>query len=241
MSYERIRPRKGYELAMEQIKARIESGELAPGSRLASVVELAASLGVGRSTVREALSALQAMGWVSIRQGGGTFVAAELPREAEPAESGDIFFTRARSLKELLEIRQILETGAASLAAAQRSEADLAELRGILDVMRGALGSEAESEAADVRFHLALSRAAGNPLLAELMDSLSVRLHDSMRESRRLWFYAGRAEAERLLEEHEAIYAAVDAANPELAHARMRDHLAKVERQLRRRLHNPGG
>jgi GntR family transcriptional repressor for pyruvate dehydrogenase complex len=235
MVFDQVKPLKGYELVMEQIKSRIRNGEFAPGTKLSSVVDLASSFGVGRSTIREALSALKAMGLVEIRQGGGTYVSAELPKEQAPGE-GNSLFASAESIQELLEVRKILETGCASLAARNRSAEDLEAIGHELKLMELYLNDEAKGEEADVRFHLKLAEATHNSLLIPMMESLSQRLHDSMRESRKLWFYGERAEANRLLREHSDIFEAVREQDETRAHEAMRTHLLKVENVVRRAL-----
>lgn len=231
MSFRQVKPLKGYEIVMEQLKESILSGTYAPGAKLASVVELAAAFGVGRSTIREALSALKAIGLVEIRQGGGTYVSAELP--AEPADGASLF-ANAQSIRELLEVRKILETGCVSLAARNRTEEDLQAIGEELLEMETYLHDEAKGEEADVRFHLKLARATHNSLLIAMMESLSERLHDSMRESRRLWFYGERAEARRLLREHSDIFEAVRERDEQQAFDAMNTHLGKVEGVLRK-------
>ncbi|GAA3405308.1 FadR/GntR family transcriptional regulator [Paenibacillus hodogayensis] len=229
MAFNQVKPLKGYELVMEQLKASILSGAFVPGEKLASVVDLATTFGVGRSTIREALSALKAIGLVEIRQGGGTYVSAELPNE--PSD-GSSLFARAQSIRELLEVRKILETGCASLAARNRTEADLQGIREELLHMETYLHDEAKGEEADVRFHLKLAGATHNSLLISMMESLSERLHDSMRESRKLWFYGERAEARRLLGEHSDIFEAIRGQREEQAFEAMQAHLGKVEAVL---------
>lgn len=231
MAFDQVKPLKGYELVMEQLKRRIESGELAPGTKLASVVDLAATFGVGRSTIREALSGLKAMGLVDIRQGGGTTVCSELPREN--AADGAALFANAQSIRELLEVRKILETGCAALAARNRTSADLQSLGEELAEMERFVHDEAKGEAADVRFHLKLAEATHNTLLIAMMESLSERLHHAMRDSRRLWFYGEHAEASRLHGEHAAIYEAVREQDEARAFGTMMTHLMKVEGVLR--------
>lgn len=235
MAFKQVKPQKGYELVMEHIRERILDGELAPGTKLASVVDLAASLGVGRSTLREALSALKAMGLIEIRQGGGTYVAEELPKEVADA-AGSSVFAKAESLRELLEVRLMLETGSAAMAARHRTEEDLRELEAVLAHMALHLDDETEGEQADVRFHLCIAQAARNNLLLQLMEPLSQRLHDSMKESRRLWFYGEHAEARRLLQEHSSIVEAIRNRDEQAAFDRMRQHLRKVENVLIRNM-----
>lgn len=227
MSSNPFKPQRGSELIMEHLKQQILSGEYPPGSRLPTVVELSASFQVGRSTIREALSALKAIGYINIRHGGGTFVNQTLP--AEEDNNSISFSVPMESLREVIEVRKYIETGCASLAALRRTPSDLEAISATLDLMQRALGDEAESEKADVQFHLQIARASHNTLLIDLMESLNERLQENMRESRRLWFYSERAAAERLLKEHRLIFEAIQAQNEALAAQTMMQHLTKVE------------
>ncbi|MFD1953547.1 FadR/GntR family transcriptional regulator [Paenibacillus thailandensis] len=234
------RPLKSYEWVMRDIKTKMEDGEYEQGARLPSVEKLAVQYGVGRSTIREALGALKALGMLDIRQGGGTFVRSVRP-EAEsgtgsPLHPGmlqpDVWADRALPLRHLLEVRRVLETGCAALAATNRSESDLALLKERLDEMERTLGNEEASEQADVGFHRSIAAATHNPVLSELMDSLSNKLHVHMRDMRALWFYAERSTAERLLREHAAIYEAIAAGDAKAAAGKMERHIAKVEQVI---------
>lgn len=238
MAFDPVKPLKGYELVKNQIEAGILEGRFAPGEKLASVVDLASSFGVGRSTIREALSALKAMGFVEIRQGGGTYVSAVLPSDG--AGESVSMFANAQSIRELLEVRTILETGCAALAARHRTADDLKAIADVLRQMEEHLNDEEKGEEADVRFHLLLARASRNSLLIPMMESLSQRLHESMKETRRLWFYGESGEARRLLQEHTDIYEAVRERDETKAFGAMAAHLNKVESVLRRGMSDVG-
>jgi GntR family transcriptional repressor for pyruvate dehydrogenase complex len=227
MSFQQIKPQKGSEIVMYQIKQQILSGAYPPSSKLPTVVELAASFEVGRSTVREALSALKAMGWVDIRHGGGTFINKILPNELNE-DNGGLFY-KTKSFQEVLEVRKFIEVGCASLAAERRTEADLAGLANILSQMEAGLGNEELSEQADISFHLHIAKASHNSLFIDMMESMSQRLQESMGESRRLWFFAERASVELLLQEHREIYQAILNMHVELASAKMMQHILKVD------------
>ncbi|GIP37517.1 HTH-type transcriptional regulator LutR [Paenibacillus sp. J31TS4] len=234
------KPQKSYEWIRDDLKRKIEEGELEPGQRLPSVVELAARYGVGRSSIREALSALKAMGWLSIRQGGGTFVEQELPRSGEGAGGGtgreglSAFFADADSLREMMEVRKVLESGCASLAALHRTEEDAAELDAIVRSMAASAGDEKQEKQLDIRFHLQIARASRNTLLLQMMESLTERFEQTIKETRQLWFYGERATADRLLEEHASIAAAIRAGDGQQAALLMQRHLGKVEQVLSR-------
>ncbi|WP_308638049.1 FadR/GntR family transcriptional regulator [Paenibacillus silvisoli] len=228
------RPLKSYEWVARELYNRITvSSALQPGDKLPSVVDLAAEYGVGRSTIREALSALKAQGLLDIRQGGGTYVKSTQPQPDEAPLIKEEWLDRADSLLQLLEVRKVLETGCASLAARHRSADDLAAMHETLRHMEERLADEAYSEQADVLLHEQIAAASHNPMLVELMKSLSQRLHESMRDTRSLWFYAERQSARRLLDEHAAIIEAIGQQEEALAASRMEVHLAKVEQVLR--------
>ncbi|WNR45711.1 FadR/GntR family transcriptional regulator [Paenibacillus roseipurpureus] len=229
-SFQSIKPQKGSDIVQEQLKQRIESGEYEPGYRLPSVVDLAAGFNVGRSTIREALSALKAMGWLDIRHGGGTFVSKVLPTET-PLESGD-FFHRKESIQEVLEIRKYIESGCAALAAKRRTKAELEHFEQTIARMHEVLEDEKASEEADLEFHLLIAKASHNSLFIQMMDSLTKRMQESMGDSRRLWFFSELASGQQLLEEHIGIYEAIRAQNETLASDRMMQHLLKVESVL---------
>ncbi|MEK3883539.1 FadR/GntR family transcriptional regulator [Paenibacillus sp. PL2-23] len=230
----RIETEKGHEIVGRIILEKIAEGVWPPGSRLPSVVDLSTQFGVGRSTIREALSALKATGWLDIRHGGGTFVKKELPSDSDPA-GGVPLFQRAQSILELLEVRHILEAGTVAYAAERRTEEDLQQLSDILNSMELALRDQdtAAGERADAAFHAAIAQASRNSLLSQLMDSLSQRFSETIGQTRELWFYREQATAERLLEEHRSIYQAIAEGSPAEAVRRIREHLAKVESVLR--------
>ena len=227
------RPLKSSEWVAQDLLKQLEAGELAPGDRLPSVVDLASRYGVGRSTIREALSAIKAMGRLDIRQGGGTFVKAAPTEPPHPAQlQPEGWLHRSRSLLHILEVRQVLETGAAMLAAANRTAEQLDEMLHTLNAMERELGNEQFGEQADVRFHLQIAAATGNPVIIDLMASLSDRLHESMRDTRALWFYSERSTSERLLREHTAIYEAIASGDGGDASRLMGLHIAKVKQVL---------
>jgi GntR family transcriptional repressor for pyruvate dehydrogenase complex len=228
MEYKKITVLKSHEIVLENIKQQIITGQLAVGQKLPSVVEFAELFGVGRSTMREALSALKAMGWLNIQHGGGTYVSASIPQQADE----DDVFQKAESIHELLQIRLILETGSARLAANNRTSEDLVALQSILEQMRIHMSDEVRSEQADVDFHLMIAKATHNSLIIQLMGSLSSKIHSMMKDTRKLWFFNEQSSSLRLIEEHEHIYQHISAQNEASAAEMMRQHIEKVERIL---------
>lgn len=160
-----------------QLRAAISSGEWPVGHRIPPETELVAVLDVGRNTVREAVRALAHGGLLEVRQGDGTYV------RATSELSGALRTLCGPELREVLEVRRTLEVEAARLAAARRTDDDLAALRAALaerDVAVEAVAGTARAgdrpaaaaleraARADTDFHTAVVRCAGNDLLAEL-------------------------------------------------------------------------
>ena len=229
----KVETEKGHEIVKRMILSQIEDGMLQPGERLPSVVDLAGVYGVGRSTIREALSALKATGWIDVKHGGGTFVSKMLP--TVQADMKDPF-AEADDLIELLEVRIWLESGAAASAAERRTTQDLDALQQIVQKMEIALERDDTvlSEQADIDFHLAIANASHNQLLISLMNSLTSRLTETIGKSRQLWFFEDKSSASLLLKEHQSIYEAIAQQDAERAGQLITAHLRKVEIVLKR-------
>jgi GntR family transcriptional repressor for pyruvate dehydrogenase complex len=235
MEITRIVHRKSYEQITDEIKRNIVGGTLTPGQKLPSTKQLADDYGVGRSTVREALSALKAMGLIDIRHGEGCYVRHHEANEIGMPTFDSMLISRDTVL-ELMEARKSLEVSNAALAAGKRTHDDLRKLESILGDMGRSLGEEKQSERTDLQFHQTLAEATGNSIMQQLLNSISSQMEAAIRETRRLWMYSDASVAKRLWKEHHAIFDAVSAMNPKLAERRMRTHLDHVEEVIRRHL-----
>ncbi|MBB6636812.1 FCD domain-containing protein [Cohnella thailandensis] len=224
--------RNHYEEITEQLKRQILDGKLKVGDKLPSTKEMSERFGVGRSTTREALSALKAMGLIEIRQGGGcTVIRSEPEPEIKLPELESLRLNR-ETLLELIEVRQSLEVSIASLAAEKRTEEDAATLQRIVKEMELAVGNDLEGERTDIEFHLALVKATHNSMLSKVLDSIMTPMELAIREVRRVELYSNRTVAERLLEEHSAICEAVAARDAAAAAEGMKRHLRNIENIL---------
>lgn len=166
--------------AADLLLERIRSGEWALGEKLPGETTLAPQLGVGRSTVREAIRQLAGRGVLTSRQGAGVFVTA-----LEVPEDWDAVLRRA-DIASVIEARVAIEAEAAALAAARRTPADLRAIR-------RALARRAENRSAierhvdvDTQFHRAIVVAAHNPVLVEMFDSFTPRVRAAMIDMLRL-------------------------------------------------------
>lgn len=153
---------------IEQLRRAVSAGEWPVGQRIPNEADLVESLGVGRNTVREAVRALAHAGILDARQGDGTYV------RATSEVSGALRRLCGAELRDVLQVRRGLEVEGARLAAANRTDSDVAELRGLLarrDQCR-ADGDTDEFARADAAFHLAVVRSSHNVMLTELYRGL---------------------------------------------------------------------
>jgi DNA-binding FadR family transcriptional regulator len=154
----------------------ITSGEVGPGDRLPTERDLTTRLGLSRSTVREAIRSLELLGVVDSRHGDGTYVRkldASLVLEATGFVSR---LVRDDDALEMFDVRAVLDSAAASLAAARLTADERDELQRHFDAMLSATTPETYLEA-DMAFHAHVAACSGNRLLAALLDSFSVRTH----------------------------------------------------------------
>lgn len=155
------------------IQKRISSGEMPVGTKLPTEKELSDMYGVGRSTVREAVSVLANIGLLRVMQGKGTFVVSQYATNEPIAQR----LKRAQSC-DLDEIRQILEMKIAEKAAQKRTKADIKNIEARLAEIAeaNASGDLEKSIDADIKFHTAIAEASHNEILLEFYEMASAYL-----------------------------------------------------------------
>jgi GntR family transcriptional repressor for pyruvate dehydrogenase complex len=233
MKYKKIKPKKIYEEVAEAIYEKIRSGQLMPGDKLDSVQQLAENFQVGRSAIREALTALKAMRLVDMKQGEGTFVQ-EFERDQITFPLSTAILMNKEDIAELVEVRKIIECGTAAAAAKKRTSRHLEAMESALVEMKRAHGDGELGEKADLQFHLALAEASQNKLLINLINQVSGLMGETMKETRRVWLFSKQTTLEKLYQEHLAIYEAVKDQNEELARNFMLVHLDNVDAILQK-------
>lgn len=174
---ERIRKGSLVETAIESLRNAIEKGNWSVGDRLPVESELSDSLGVSRNTVREAVRVLVHVGMLETRQGDGTYVRAT-------RDAGETLRRIARTqLADQLEVRIMLETEAAKLAAARRTDQDLRQMTTALDA-RARAGNDLKARIChDEAFHHALVAASHNSALVELYDYFSHAISQTIEQT----------------------------------------------------------
>ncbi|WP_318292145.1 FadR/GntR family transcriptional regulator [Peribacillus frigoritolerans] len=233
MVYKKIKPKKIYEEVSDELYEMIRSGSLKPGEQLDSIQQLAENFQVGRPAIREALSALSSMGLIEIKQGEGTFVKTFDPAIMNHPLSAALLMDQD-NIKHLLEVRKILESGTAEVAAKKRTEENLIELKDMLFNMDKVSDDEELSDKADISFHVAVANASQNELLITLMNHVSELMTEKMRDIRRAALYSEEMTLKQLYQQHVRIYDAIVAQDEDGARSAMLFHLQSVEESLDR-------
>ena len=221
-----IRRRKLADEVRERILESIDEQSLGPGDSLYSEREMMELYGVGRPAIREAMQSLQAMGLIIVRHG-------ERPRVAQPTLE-PVFEQLALTMHHVLshseatmahlqEVRLVLEARNARVAAERRTERDLADLSALIARAERASDDVSKFLDLDEQFHERVARVGDNPILAAASRSIFQwlrRFHIAMVRVPGL---------ERLtLQEHEALFHAIEKGDPDLAESRMADHLNRA-------------
>nr|WP_286676175.1 FadR/GntR family transcriptional regulator [Peribacillus frigoritolerans]USK73701.1 FadR family transcriptional regulator [Peribacillus frigoritolerans] len=233
MVYKKIKPKKIYEEVSDELYEMIRSGSLKPGEQLDSIQQLAENFQVGRPAIREALSALSSMGLIEIKQGEGTFVKTFDPAIMNHPLSAALLMDQD-NIKHLLEVRKILESGTAEVAAKKRTKENLNELKDMLSNMEKVSDDEELSDKADISFHVAVANASQNELLITLMNHVSELMTEKMRDIRRVALYSEEMTLKQLYQQHVRIYDAIVAQDEDEARSAMLFHLQSVEESLDR-------
>lgn len=213
-----VRPRL-YEQLVERLVEYMREAGLAPGDRLPAERELAASLGVSRASLSQALVALEVQGIIDVRHGDGAIIRRTTSEEGVLALLRD----RANRRAEIIEARQALEVKLAELAAERRTEPDLAAIDAALDHMRAELHAGERGVEGDERFHAAITEAARSRLLSRMMNELAPMIRETRLES---LSQPGRPQDS--LAGHEQIASAIRLGDPDMAAEAMRRHLRLV-------------
>lgn len=176
MVFQKISKNSASELVIEQIIATIKSGDVKPGEQLPSEKDLAASFGVGRSSVREAIRTLVVMGYLDVFQGKGTFIRNNLPASNDITHFMDKVI-EAGALFDLMETREILECRSAELAAKRADKSQVAKIKKATQRLKKSKVNTQEHIDADWDFHMAIAEATNNSVIVDVMNLLINKIH----------------------------------------------------------------
>ena len=229
----RKRSRSLVQEVMDDMTVKIRNGLYQPGDKLPTEPDLMAEQGVSRTVVREAMSKMQAAGFVETRHGVGTFVLPAPTPQAPPLDL--LTVVTIRDVLAMLELRISVETEAAGLAAQRRTEQHLLVMRRAVEDFDTGVEKGENSVDADFQFHLQIALATGNKYFEDFYRRLGkttiprTRLDMSQLSSEPPQSYLIRTNRE-----HEYILEAIARKDPQAASAGMRMHLTNSAERLKR-------
>lgn len=231
MIFRPIKSTKVYEQVIEQIKNMIVDGTLKKGDRLPSERELVESLEVSRTSVREAIRALQIMGLIECRQGEGNFIKEDFENTLfEPISI--MFMLQQRDLEQILDARRIIEAGTAEFAAKMITKEDLNELRKITESFQ-VCRNENENVKFDRQFHYKIAKASGNLLIINILNAMSSLMDSSFKDARKN-ILIDKENVIVLANQHKLIYEAIRDGDGIRASKEMKKHLDFANEYTRR-------
>ncbi|MDQ0243051.1 GntR family transcriptional repressor for pyruvate dehydrogenase complex [Bacillus fengqiuensis] len=222
MNVEKISPKKVSDSVAEQIEKMIESEMFKAGEKLPSVRELCELFDVGRSAVRDAITTLKGKGMVKVKQGEGTFVCEFDSTRWFPHH---LLLPNSKDIRELFQVRKIVETGIVEMAALNRSDEDLL-------LMKESVSKQTvDGWEADYQFHMAIVKAAGNQIMIQLMQFISAATKKAMMNFHQ-YIQQNENTVKTIIKQHDQIYESIKTGNPEKANEAMIEHLNYVEELL---------
>lgn len=234
MPFQPIETKRLYSQIAAQITELIEAGEFIVGERLPAERDLSARLGVSRSSLREALIALEIEGTVEVRSGSGIFVrqrgasAAGAAPAPQPAATARM---HAVSPFDVIRARAYLEPEIAVQAVRHASDAQIETVLGWLDKLRGSKVGDPQLNEYDRQFHLSLAEASGNSAYVVLLDQLWIHRTTPLYMTLEQHFFSAPWWAESM-EEHEEIYAALNERDVRRISLAMGLHMQHAEQRL---------
>ncbi|MBS0591104.1 MAG: FadR family transcriptional regulator [Proteobacteria bacterium] len=207
-----------YQTITAAISELIESGEFPPGTRLPGERDLAERFGVSRVTIREAEIALEAQGWITIKTGSGAYVRPRLDARGALPDVSAFDVTAARA---------VIEAEAAAIAAQRISDTEIAELAALIGAMAQSDADDHEAEDADQKFHLAIARISGNPVIEHCVQVIW-RMRNELPRVRHAYARVCHHDATQRTSEHDSILAALREHDPAAAREAMRSHFERL-------------
>lgn len=212
---------------MERLISMITDGKLQPGDKLPPEPQLMEQFGVGRSSIREAIGALELIGLLSVRPGDGTRIT-DSTNIIQPKAVGLALITIGQEkVRELVEARTELEQSLAMLAAERASAEDMENIRTRHEKLVRAKQKGVTLIAADLDFHAAIAQASHNGIMIRFFSELHQPVRRWMEQKARYdWGF------DRVVQEHERIVQAIESRDPDAARSAMRTHIESAGNKL---------
>ena len=214
------------EQSIEILKAYIMEGNLKNGDFLPPEMELCKRLGIGRSTLREAIKTLELQGFIRKKQGVGMMVVNE--SDIAALDMVQLMLKRNGStMEELMDVRYLIELRTAKLAAMKASPENIKEIEDHVRVMNDNITTEKEYLEADIGFHLAIAKAAQNSLYQFILNTIRPLIEEMIQATLKNFH-----RPEQSMKYHEKIFEAIKKKNPEEADVAIKEHLKATQNML---------
>lgn len=228
---EPLKTQKIYQVIFDSIRDSIINGELKAGQKLPPERVLAKRFQVSRTTIREALMVLEISGIIEIKSSEGSFICPIETTTLINDLSAAIIKAEDNMVYEMLDVRRLIESECAALAAVRASSFNLDRIRHYLDDMANSKDDEEFGLTADLNFHYAVAQAANNTILFDLMKVLVNRMKGTIRATR-CYRFSQPNRFEETLNEHKKIYIAISSNNPDRARNLMAKHLIDIREEI---------
>lgn len=227
--FQTIDNKKISQIIIEQIQEMVMTGELKSGDKLPPERELTETFGVGRSALREALKALEAIGVIERVHGQGNFISGNMTNSFfKPLSMA--FKLNDGKAEDILQVRYLLETYTARMAAEIGTDDEIRRLEEIQESMRRATSLDKKA-VHDRAFHFQIADMSKNTLVISMFQSVSYLLDEFISATVRMSEFEG-DDIERVQEEHDRIIDAIRRRDPEDAQKAIRSHLDHVNLDL---------
>lgn len=224
-----VKKERLYKQVIEELVNYIDKNSLELGDQLPSERTLSSMLNVSRTTVKEAMSVLEANGFVHIKQGVGVFLAAA-NNEQFQQEVNDVLANQKGSFRDIFELRQAIEGDAAYYAAKRITEEQKEQFTKLYRNLAEAEQRGEDAVEEDLQFHMAIARASNNTLVYEVMKLLSNRMKVFLMQNRAGKFMDTK-HINDVSHEHKEIFEMIINGNSERAKAAMWSHLQSIKRR----------
>jgi GntR family transcriptional repressor for pyruvate dehydrogenase complex len=217
-----IKNTKVYEQVIEQIKGMIAEGTLKKGDQLPSERDLGEQLHVSRTSIREALRAMEIIGIIECKQGGGNFVRENFENNLfEPLSM--MFMLEKGDPMEIIELRKIIEVETVALAATRITKEEIESIGKIIEELKHSTNEDSAVKI-DKRFHYEIAKASKNSLIISILNAIS-SLMDAYIKDARTKILVEESNRVLLADQHEKVYLALKKHNAAEAVEAMKQHL----------------
>jgi GntR family transcriptional repressor for pyruvate dehydrogenase complex len=215
-SFTPVKTTRLYEVVVQQIETMIDKGEFQPGDQLPSERELADRLGVSRAVLTQAFRVLESNGLIEVRAGSGRYIRQGMTLEND---TGVVYSLERAAIKDLLEVREVLECRIAELACERANDKDLHEIEATINRF-----GDYET---DINFHLAIAQAMHNIVFVNMLRSnmsllYKTREHTLMKDRKK----------EEIVGEHRGIFQAIAERNKSDAVKKVMEHIHGIQLRL---------